>query len=273
MTAQNLRKFVEFTSMSAAHLFADYCQTQGLTVQVQPQGHTTSLLAPAEQLEHIEPLLAEFLREPTHPRYQAAAWQQSHSVALPTGSRRFSLSALWQTPLTAALLLLTLAVYLWQQIDFNGANAALQLHQPAQVWRWITPILLHFSLTHLVFNLCWWVLLGQKIEQYSSSVNLLQLAVSSAVISNGLELALNGPNFGGLSGVVYALFGYCWLQDKLNNTEQYPVTNGLAAFMVLWLALGFMDVLWINMANWAHLGGLLCGLGWAWLSRRTRTNL
>jgi GlpG protein len=29
--------------------------------------------------------------------------------------------------------------------------------------------------------------------------------------------------------------------------------------MLVWLALGFADVLFINMANWAHLGGLVAG--------------
>jgi len=267
-----MHKFVEFQSAKAALLFADYCKSQGLQVGIEPQGQGTALLAPAEQIPQLQPLLEQFLREPEHPRYQAAAWQQSNSVALPASTTGVQLAALWRAPLTSALLLLTLAVYLWQQLDFMGANAALQLTQPAQFWRWLTPIVLHFSLTHLVFNLVWWVLLGQKIEQYSTSATLLQLTISSAVISNGLQLAMAGPNFGGLSGVVYALFGYCWLYDRLRGTQYYPVTNGLAAFMVLWLALGFMDVLWVSMANWAHLGGLVCGLAWAWLSKDTKPN-
>ena len=32
---------------------------------------------------------------------------------------------------------------------------------------------------------------------------------------------------------------------------------------------GVLDALWVSMANWAHLGGLLAGLGWAWLLRNT----
>lgn len=271
-TAIMMHKFVEFQSAKAALLFADYCKSRGLQVVIEPHGQVTALFAPAEKIPQLQPLLEQFLQDPAHPRYQAAAWQQSNTVNTATGISRGLFAALWRAPLTSMLLLLTLAVYLWQQLDFTGANAALQLTQPAQFWRWLTPIVLHFSLTHLVFNLCWWVLLGQKIEQYSSSATLLQLTISSAVMSNGLQLALAGPNFGGLSGVVYALFGYCWLYDRLKGTQYYPVTNGLAAFMLLWLALGFLDVLWLNMANWAHLGGLLCGLAWAWLSKGTKPN-
>lgn len=273
LTALNtMHKFVAFQSAKAALLFADYCKAQGLQVELASEGQATALLAPAEQISTIQALLEQFLQDPDHPRYQAAAWQQSKVVAAASATSAVRFAALWRSPLTSALVLLTLAVYLWQQLDFNGANAALQLTEPAQFWRWLTPIVLHFSLTHLVFNLCWWALLGYKIEQHTSSATLLQLTLSSAVVSNGLQLALAGPNFGGLSGVVYALFGYCWLSDKLKGTQYYPVTNGLAAFMVLWLLLGFMDVLWVSMANWAHLGGLVCGLVWAWLSNMTRPN-
>lgn len=270
IAALKMHKFVEFQSAKAAFLFADYCKTQGLQIVIEPHGQASALFAPAEQLPQVQSLLEQFLADPAHPRYQEAAWQQSNTVATSAASSRVQLAVLWRAPLTSMLMLLTLAVYLWQQLDFSGANAALQLTQPTQLWRWLTPIVLHFSLTHLVFNLCWWVLLGSKIEQHLNSATLFQLTLSSAVISNGLQLALVGPNFGGLSGVVYALFGYCWLYDKLRGTQQYPVSNGLAAFMVLWLALGFMDVLWVNMANWAHLGGLLCGLIWAWLGRNAK---
>ncbi|WP_445426163.1 rhomboid family intramembrane serine protease GlpG [Alishewanella sp. HL-SH06] len=258
-----MHKFVAFESAIPARLFADYCTSKGLQVELEQEGQTTTLAAPAEQLSQIEPLLKQFLTEPDHARYQAAAWQQSRTIA--TSGKRPSLrwSQLLQSPVTSLIVLLVCLIYLWQQLSFQAANSALMLTEPAQIWRWITPILLHFSLTHIVFNLCWWFLLGQKIEQRAGSALLIQLTLSSALLSNGLQLALVGPDFGGLSGVVYALFGYCWLSDKLAGKHHYPVTDGLAAFMLLWLALGFMDVLWVNMANWAHLGGLACGLIWA----------
>lgn len=265
-----LTKVAEFRAQPAALLFADYCTSQGLTVQLQLEGELTLLLADSAQLPQVEALLTEFIREPDHPRYQAAAWQQSQSVKLePTINLRPELA--WRRlPVTLLLIVLTLAVYFWQQIDFRQAAQSLMLTEQAEIWRWVTPVLLHFSLTHLVFNLAWWGLLGAKVERYRSSSFLLQLAISSAVISNGLQLALAGPNFGGLSGVVYALVGYCYLSDLLSGRQRYQLGHGLFGFMLLWLLLGFLDVLWVNMANWAHLGGLGCGLLWAWLSRDRR---
>lgn len=265
-----LTKVAEFRVQPAALLFADYCRSQGLQVKLELQGEVSVLMAAADDVPQVEVLLTEFIRQPDHPRYQAAAWQQSQSVKLAHKVNLRPQLAWRQMPLTLLVLLLTLAVYAWQQIDFRAAAASLMLLDQAELWRWITPILLHFSLTHLVFNLAWWWLLGSKIERYQSSGFLLQLALSSAVISNGLQLALAGPNFGGLSGVVYALVGYCYLSDQLSGRQRYLLSHGLFGFMLVWLVLGFMELLWINMANWAHLGGLGCGLLWAFLSRDRR---
>lgn len=265
-----LTKVAEFRAQPAALLFADYCRSQGLQVKLELQGEVSVLMAAADDVPQVEVLLTEFIRQPDHPRYQAAAWQQSQSVKLAHKVNLRPQLAWRQMPLTLLVLLLTLAVYAWQQIDFRAAAASLMLLEQAELWRWITPILLHFSLTHLVFNLAWWWLLGSKIERYQSSGFLLQLALSSAVISNGLQLALAGPNFGGLSGVVYALVGYCYLSDLLSGRQRYLLSHGLFGFMLVWLVLGFMELLWINMANWAHLGGLGCGLLWAFLSRDRR---
>jgi GlpG protein len=265
-----LTKVAEFRVQPAALLFADYCRSQGLQVKLELQGDVSVLLAAVDDLPQVEMLLTEFIRQPDHPRYQAAAWQQSQSVKLEHKVNLRPQLAWRQMPLTLVVVLLTLAVYIWQQIDFRAAAASLMLLDQAELWRWITPILLHFSLTHLVFNLAWWWLLGSKIERYQSTGFLLQLALSSAVISNGLQLALAGPNFGGLSGVVYALVGYCYLSDQLSGRQRYLLSHGLFGFMLVWLVLGFMDLLWVNMANWAHLGGLACGLLWAFLSRDRR---
>lgn len=266
-----MQKFVEFRAAKAAFLFGHYCQRQGYAVVIEQQGDMTTLsVAPAE-LAAVQALLTQFLAEPEHPRYQAAAWQHGRSVSI--DMRNFNVSAgltafIKGSPYSAVILLLTMVVYGWQQLDFTGARALLQLSDPTAVWRWITPIFLHFSLVHLVFNLMWWGLLGHQIERRMGTLTLLQLSVSSAVVSNGVQFAMVGANFGGLSGVVYALLGYCWLDDKLQRRRHYPVNDTLAVFMVVWLLLGFMDLLWVSVANWAHLGGLGSGLLWALLAKQ-----
>jgi GlpG protein len=97
---------------------------------------------------------------------------------------------------------------------------------------------------------------------------LLNVTLSVALISNAAQYFMVNPNFGGLSGVVYGLFGYFWIAGRLNPAQGLSISPGLVGFMLLWLLLGFFDVLWVSMANWAHLGGLLAGMGWAWLLRK-----
>ncbi|MCS4306043.1 GlpG protein [Rheinheimera pacifica] len=268
-----MHKFAELNSAQAAQLFAAYCVAQGLEVTAVVQQSTLAeLYGATEQLARIEQEFALFLQQPAHPRYQAAAWQLSQPDTQKLqhdGLPVFNWRELWrQAPLTSALLLLCLLVYVWQQLDWRASSAALQLTEPTQLWRWFTPMLLHFSLTHLVFNLAWWLYLGRQFEQRLGLVMLLNVTLSVALVSNAAQYFMVNPNFGGLSGVVYGLFGYFWIAGRLNPAQGLYISPGLVGFMLLWLLLGFFDVLWVSMANWAHLGGLLAGMGWAWVLRK-----
>jgi GlpG protein len=42
--------------------------------------------------------------------------------------------------------------------------------------------------------------------------------------------------------------------------------------MLIWLALGFADVLFVSMANWAHLFGLLSGAALGFVSAKIANN-
>ncbi|HAW92220.1 MULTISPECIES: rhomboid family intramembrane serine protease GlpG [unclassified Arsukibacterium] len=257
-----MHKLAEINNLPAALLFTDYCQSKGLHVIAEPVGNgAIQLYCDEDCKEQVTDLLKEFIAEPGHPRYQAAAWQRSQPVTQ-SGQRNFSVP--WQkalsNPVTVLILGLCLLVYAWLQLDFRGATASLQLTAPAQLWRWFTPALLHFTATHLVFNLLWWLLLAAALERQFGSIRLLNFTVLTAVISNAAQFFLVGTNFGGLSGVVYALFGFCWLSQKRYPMSRPLISDALAIFMVVWLLLGFADVLWISMANWAHLAGMLTGL-------------
>jgi GlpG protein len=265
LSAATMHKLAELNSAEAALLFADYCKSQGLEVNAELTNNgPTMLYCNDANMAQATELLNEFIRQPHHPRYQAAAWQRSQPAA--QSSRQPMITIPWHnirtSPLTVLVLLLCLAVYCWQLVDFQAARTSLQLTEPSQLWRWFTPALLHFTLTHLVFNLLWWLLLASALERRYGSLRLLNFTVITAVISNAAQYFMVGDNFGGLSGVVYALFGFCWLSHKRYPQPQSRVliSDPLAIFMLVWLVLGFADVLWVSMANWAHLAGLLAGL-------------
>ena len=81
-------------------------------------------------------------------------------------------------------------------------------------WRMITPIFIHFSLAHLVFNCLWIYILGEKIENFDGSFIFISLALFSGILSNFLQYVMTHSSlFGGLSGVIYGLLGFCMILE------------------------------------------------------------
>ncbi len=138
-----------------------------------------------------------------------------------------------------------------------------------QWWRILTPIFLHFSLLHLVFNGLWLIEFGRRIERLQSHFRLLVVIATTGIISNLCQYIYE-PSilFGGLSGVVYGLFGYCWLcgywesRNAESPSQGIAPPPGIAPFLLFWLLLcmsGILSLVGIYVANAAHLGGLLSG--------------
>ena len=134
-----------------------------------------------------------------------------------------------------------------------------------QWWRLISPIFLHFSFAHLAFNCLWIYILGEKIERIDGSLIFISLVIFTAISSNSLQFFWNGSGlFGGLSGVIYGLIGFCMIVEMDSSRDIYDIPPGLYMFMVIWMILGFLGLLELfgfgSVANFAHLGGLVSGI-------------
>jgi membrane associated rhomboid family serine protease len=138
-----------------------------------------------------------------------------------------------------------------------------------QWWRLITPIFLHFGLLHLLFNMVWLWELGRVIEWRFGWSRLLLLVLLAGVASNLAELAWSGPLFGGMSGVVYALLTYLWMQGRFNPWLGLDVPRHILAIMLAWFFLCWMGLLG-PVANMAHTGGLIVGALWGYVDARRR---
>lgn len=133
-----------------------------------------------------------------------------------------------------------------------------------QLWRLITPIFIHFGLMHLVFNLTMTWQLGEIIERRFGWRWFLGLVTMLAVVSNLAQFYTAGPGFGGLSGVLYGLFGYFWIGSKFNPHFGFQINPSAVKILLGWFVLcwfNFFGLLGnIQIANMAHTGGLLTGM-------------
>lgn len=83
-----------------------------------------------------------------------------------------------------------------------------------------------------------------------------------------MQAKFSGVWFGGLSGVVYALMGYCWLRGELDPDSGVYLERGLIVFSILWLVVGYYGLFGMSIANMAHFTGLLTGLAMAFVDSR-----
>ncbi len=195
------------------------------------------------------------------------AYCRSHQHALNIGNLK-------RVPVTTLVLCLTLLVALITQLGEHHIEwflmAQMQyyprdwyLYEGVQnIWRCITPIFLHFSIEHLIFNgLTFWYL-GGLLERVTGRLYFIVLVLVLAVAGNVSQLLVSGPLFGGLSGVVYGFIGMAFIyQLKVINLG---IPKGLFYLSIGWLVLGISGVFsamgLFNVANAAHVGGLVSGL-------------
>jgi len=261
-----------FDNLRLAQAFSDYLNNQKIenTVEKNEFGYQINIKNDAQQAQ-TESELSQFLSDPTHHKYLAASWQSghinSHLSTLPTANSNLLNNFKRQAGLfTHSVFILCILIYLLMNIGlFQPMDSVLSffMQQPfdyLQSWRFITPAFLHFSMLHIVFNLLWWWQLGGVVELQQGKQRLAILFIFSAAASNTAQFILVGPYFGGLSGVVYGLVGYCWLYGHLNKKSKVRLPNNLFIFLLGWLGLGFIDLLPVHIANYAHLVGLFTGL-------------
>ncbi|TKB56325.1 rhomboid family intramembrane serine protease GlpG [Ferrimonas aestuarii] len=256
----------------------DYLRGMGIQAQVQ-QGESLLEIWVLEQDQAVaEREWQRFVAEPNHPRYHEASWHSGDTHSGLSYGKGASMMASIRSkagPLTLTIMVLCLAIYLpwflgWQRPIFNVLHffESWQAFSLAEGWRIFTPTLIHFDPMHIVFNLLWWWQLGGLIERRLGTGKLFVVLIVGGTLPNLVQFAMVGPNFGGLSGVVYALVGYCWMMGRLRPESGIGLPQSYMMFLVLWMVAGFAG--FMNMANWAHLGGLVVGLAQAGLDSRQR---
>lgn len=157
------------------------------------------------------------------------------------------------------------------------------LHQPTpvgwedlltgQIWRWFTPVFLHFSVMHIAFNLAVSAEFGRRVERGAGSMGFLLIVLVTAWTSNlGQFLIAGNPVFGGLSGVGYGLLGYVMVRHRLEPDQPaWHLHMGFAWSLLIFLVIfstGVTEPFGLYVANAAHWIGLISGALLGWLGTR-----
>jgi GlpG protein len=287
-----------------AERFADYLLTLGITTRLEKQGDAWAVwVREEERVPQAKEELAAFARNPTDPRFSEAETKARtirREVAEKEEQARKNIVELrgrWSTPggrqpLTMILIGVSLLVAVATGIGEEGGELQSQLSIAAQapqaagpqpflpevrqgeVWRLVTPIFLHFGVAHLLFNMLMLYRLGGLIESSRGQVKLALLVLSAAAFSNVAEyfwqyFRPDPANFGGMSGVLYAMAGYAWMKSRFDPTVNIYLPPDTVMFLVLWLFICMTGAVG-PIANVAHVAGFVFGIvtGYAPIARR-----
>lgn len=294
-----MRLIGHLASEPAARTFGDYLFVQGIenSVEHQPEEGWAVWVNDEDKLEGATRLLTEFQSNPADPKYQAqaksagalraerekdeAAWRKKlrdrRHMFRPLTGYGFG-------PLTLVLIIASVVVFVlsgfgrnldhimplfitnyWESGQYIQYLGVLPEIQHGQVWRVFTPIFIHFDLLHILFNMLWLRDLGNMIEGRQSTWQLALLVVVIAACSNLAEFFLgHTPAFGGMSGVVYGLFGYIWLRGKFDPASGLFLHPSTVIMMIVWFLICLTG--YLGVANIIHTVGLAMGLAWGYLS-------
>lgn len=153
------------------------------------------------------------------------------------------------------------------QIRAAGTAFLPEVLRGGQVWRLFTPMFIHLSWMHLIFNMLALVQFGSLLERRYGVGRFLALVAGLALVSNVAQYVGDGPSFGGMSGVIFGLFGYVWVHGRVNPEGLgYVLDSQTVTATMIWFFLCFSGV--IPIANYAHAGGLIAGAALGWLIAR-----
>jgi GlpG protein len=286
-------------SEPAARTFSDYLYVKGIKNQVEAENDGTwAIWIHAEdEIEQARNLLRNYLSNPddavvkrsvAKARELAEQEQEQEAAARRRHFDRDRLfpSAGWRAlgPLTLSLIAISVVVFLIQEYSpVREWTRYLYISDPAfsvdrdlpevrqgQVWRLLTPIFLHFTILHILFNMLCLKDLGGMIETRLGTLPLALMTVVIGVASNLAQYYMSGPGFGGMSGVIYGLLGYVWMKGKFDPGSGLFLHPSTVAMMLIWLVLGYTNLLPIGMANTVHTVGLLTGVVWGYAASRSR---
>ncbi len=134
-----------------------------------------------------------------------------------------------------------------------------------EFWRLFSPAILHFGWVHILFNSATFYFAGRRLEVFLGKVKYVVLLFMLAFLANVVEYNWDGGlNFGGLSGVIFGLFGFIGAVSLKKPAPVLYLPRGIYIVLLLSIVVGTSGILGILfnvfIANGAHIGGLVSGI-------------
>lgn len=177
--------------------------------------------------------------------------------------------------LSHIIIALTVGVYLLQNLSelFLGYDLLFYLGakvnpfiMKGQLWRLITPAVLHASLIHIGFNMYALYSLGPSLERIFGDWAFIALYLLGAIWGNTLSFFLSpNPSLGAstaIFGLIAAQGVYIYKNRLMLGQAARPLLMNILMVVLVNLILGLSP----GIDNWAHIGGLLGGLFFAWFT-------
>jgi GlpG protein len=289
-----MREIGQLPDETQARLFGDYLFAQGIRNQVEsdPKSGWGVWVHDDDQRDAAHAHLEQFRTNPAAPEFERAAGSTSRELAQEERENRqwrkrfFNRRTVFASraghgagQLTFALIIACVAVAFLSSFGSNlkpieplfiseslGKTAGwLPEVRSGQIWRLFTPVLIHFGIAHLLFNMLWLFQLGSMIEALQGRLRLACMVTVIAVVSNLAQYLAADAGFGGMSGVVYGLFGYVWIKSRFDPGSGFFIDQRSVVLMTVWFVLCFTGLIG-PIANYAHAGGLFLGVAWGWIS-------
>lgn len=278
-----MRLIGHLPSENSASTFSDFLCLHGIQNLVESEKDGWAVWIHSEdEIPKAKDFLLAYLGNPQDPKYiklarqaRQARDQRERERAAEEGTTQPSerVYVIELGPITLLLILASVAVFAlmklgtppaWlNQLFISGAPMSFQEIMRGEVWRLFTPILIHGDLLHLALNGLCLLVLGGMVERRHGSLKLWLLILLFAAISNVAQYLSAGPSFGGLSGVIYGLFGYVWLRGRVDPASGFSLPPYIITMMLVWFFLCLTPVpAMANMkiANGAHVAGLIAGV-------------
>lgn len=202
------------------------------------------------------------------------------STPSPAVFRGFSWRREWRVaPITWILAIACVGMFGFQlALAPEGRLVAYPGHLPSlhiwsgALWGLWTPIILHADWLHLLLNVVFLLYFGRLTEVVLRRRGYLAFLVVAGAVSSTVEIGLTDQTGVGISGVVYALFGFAWWMRPVHRLFALAVSRQMVVLMLVGMVLCVPLTLMgqLHVANGAHFGGLFFGVGVAEVFFRTQ---